>query len=75
MVFQIARCEWIAEDWVMDISKGLERKDNLIKLVISDIPFYSVAFGGDRILHNMTFWRKVKKKPRLLSARYKIKWR
>ena len=27
----------IAVDWVMGISKGLERKDNLIKFVISDI--------------------------------------
>ena len=39
----------IAVDWVMGISKGLERKDNLIKFVISDIPFYSEAFGGDSI--------------------------
>ena len=39
----------------MDISKGLERKDNLIKLVISNILTIlldSEAFGGDRILRN-----------------------
>ena len=61
----------------MDINKGLERKDNLIKLVISDIPFYSEAFGGDRILHNRTFLGKVKNiiSKRLLSERYKMKWR